>query len=204
LFNRQYHNCRQEELVRVQVECLTKKNIMKIILVLVSSLDGKVTLWNDPFVRKWSSKADQEYFNKIWNDSPLIVMGSNTYNADPPKSLKNNLLIIMTSAPEDYKKHEVPGRIEFTDMQPSLLAGTFGDKGYEQMVVVGGPHIATSFLKAHLINELWLTFEPRIFGSGESFVINENLDIFLQLISYEKVNEQGTMIMKYRVVNNQD
>jgi dihydrofolate reductase len=179
-------------------------NIMKIILVLVSSLDGKVTRWNDPFVRKWSSKADQEYFSRIWNDSPLIVMGSNTYNADPPKSLKNNLIVIMTSTPEDYKKHEVEGRIEFTNMQPALLASSFGKKGYKQMVVVGGPHIATSFLRENLINELWLTFEPRIFGSGESFVINENLDIFLQLISYEKVNDQGTMIMKYRVVNNKD
>ncbi len=35
------------------------------------------------------------------------------------------------------------------------------------MLVVGGPHVATSFLKAQLIDELWLTIEPKIFGMGE-------------------------------------
>jgi riboflavin biosynthesis pyrimidine reductase len=35
-----------------------------------------------------------------------------------------------------------------------------------QMMIVGGPHAATSFLKDQLIDELWLTFEPKVFGTG--------------------------------------
>jgi dihydrofolate reductase len=60
--------------------------------------------------------------------------------------------------------------------------------------------VATSFFKDHLIDELWLTIEPRIFGTGGNFVTEEKLDIDLHLISCEKVNEQGTLITKYAVL----
>ena len=56
---------------------------MKTILIFVSTLDGKVTKWGDPQVRLWSSHQDQDYYTKVWNDSKLIVMGSNTFNAEP-------------------------------------------------------------------------------------------------------------------------
>jgi dihydrofolate reductase len=65
---------------------------------------------------------------------------------------------------------------------------------------VGGAHIATSFLKEKLIDEVWLTIEPKIFGAGSNFVINESLDIDLKLLSFEKINEQGTLITKYSVI----
>jgi dihydrofolate reductase len=68
------------------------------------------------------------------------------------------------------------------------------------MLVVGGAHIATSFLKEQLIDELWLTIEPKIFGVGGNFVIEEKLDIKLQLISCERVNLQGTLITIYSVI----
>ena len=46
----------------------------------MSMLDGKVTKWNDPHVKSWSSQNDQDYFKKIWNDNSLIIMGRNTLN----------------------------------------------------------------------------------------------------------------------------
>ncbi len=175
---------------------------MKVILVFVSSLDGKITRWGDPFVRKWSSRSDQDYFSEIWRNSKLIVTGINTFNADPLKPSANHLLLTMTHHPRDYKKYEVPGRLEFTDESPARLVSRLAKDGHEQMVVVGGPHIATSFFKDQLVDELWLTIEPRIFGSGGCIVTDEKLDISLQLISCEKVNEEGTLITKYAVLLN--
>ncbi len=83
---------------------------------------------------------------------------------------------------------------------PEKLFKRFASEGHQQMVVVGGAQIATSFLKEQLIDELWLTIEPKIFGTGGSFVTEENLDINLQLLSSERVNEQGTIINKYSVI----
>ena len=106
----------------------------------------------------------------------------------------------MTGQPDKYKSLETSGQLEFTDESPVELTARFKKKGYEQMLVVGGPHVATSFLREQLIDELWLTFEPKIFGSGGNFVTDGKLDIDLRLITYAKVNEQGTIIAKYAVL----
>ena len=68
------------------------------------------------------------------------------------------------------------------------------------MLVLGGPQIATSFLKEQLIDELWLTIEPKIFRQGDNFATGVRLDINLHLMHFEKVNEEGTLITKYAVL----
>ena len=169
---------------------------MKTLLIFVSTLDGKVTKWGEDHVKAWSSPEDQDYYKKTWNESQLIVMGSNTFNAGSFPSL-NHQLIVMTGHPDRYKNS---GQIEFTSESPAKLIDRFKSKGYDQMLVVGGPHVATSFLKEQLIDELWLTLEPKIFGTGANFATDVKLDINLRLLHFEKVNEQGTLITKYAVL----
>jgi dihydrofolate reductase len=173
---------------------------MKTILVFVSTLDGKITKWGDPHVKSWSSQNDQDYFKKIWNDTRLIIMGSNTFHFEPIKANPEHLLIIMTREPEKYKKYEVPGQLEFRSETPGQIAERYKKEGHKCMLVVGGAHIATSFLKEQLVDELWLTIEPKIFGMGGNFVIEEKLDINLELISSKSVNKQGTLLTKYSVI----
>jgi dihydrofolate reductase len=173
---------------------------MKTILIFVSTLDGKITKWGEPNISLWSSHQDQDYYKKVLNESRLIVMGSNTFNADTFKPSADHLLIIMTGHPDKYKSVEITGQIEFTNESPVELIARFISKGHKQILVVGGPHIATSFLKEQLIDELWLTLEPKIFGTGGNFVTDVKLDINLSLLHCEKVNEQGTLITKYAVL----
>ena len=173
---------------------------MKIVLIFVATLDGKVTKSGDLLIRKWASKEDQEYFHTIWKNSGLIVMGSSTYNADRVKPSINQHFIVMTSEPAKYKELEAPGQLEFSDDSPAQLSARLDEQGYKNMLLVGGAHIATAFLKEQLVDELWLTIEPRIFGTGSNFVIEEELDIELSLISCEKVNARGTLITKYVVL----
>ena len=175
---------------------------MKTILVFVSTADGKITRWGNPDVRLWSSQSDKIYFNKLWNETRLIVMGSNTYNVKPVKPSSKHLFVVMTRHPSDYKVAEIAGQLEFTDESPEKLYDRFEKEGRELMLVVGGAQVATSFLKQQLIDEVWLTCEPKIFGSGGNFVAEEKLDINLKLISSERVNEQGTLINRYEVIKN--
>jgi dihydrofolate reductase len=170
----------------------------------VSTLDGKITKWGDPHVKSWSSQQDQDYFKKTWDDNRLIIMGSNTFNFEPVKADPNHLLVIMTRKPLKYKSYEILGQLEFSNESPVDLAKRFAKEGHEHMLVVGGPHIATSFLKEQLVDEFWLTIEPKIFGAGGNFVIEVKLDINLQLINCESVNKQGTLFTKYSVIKNQN
>jgi len=173
---------------------------MKIVLVFVATLDGKVTKWGDPHVKAWSSQKDQAYFNKIWSETRLIVMGSSTFNAEPFEPSPKHLFVVMTRDPSKYKMAELPGQLEFSNQSPGQLVKRLKTEGHELMLLVGGAHVATSFLKEQLVDEIWLTIEPKIFGTGGNFVTDEKLDILLQLITCQKVNEQGTLITKYRVI----
>ncbi|HTB23906.1 MAG TPA: dihydrofolate reductase family protein [Puia sp.] len=174
---------------------------MKTILIFVATLDGKVTKWGEPNVRVWSSHQDQDYYKKVWDESQFIVMGSNTFNADKFSPSASHRIIVMTRHPEKYKNLEIPGQIEFTNGTPVELNSRFINEGHQQMLVVGGPHVATSFLQEQLIDELWLTIEPKIFGAGDNFAMGAKLDIQLRQIQCEKVNDQGTLITKYAVLH---
>lgn len=173
---------------------------VKTILVFVTTADGKITKWGNPLVKSWSSKEDKEYFSVLMNESALVIMGSNTYNADiiPPRN--GRLLVVMTHKPELYRDQEISGQRIFLRNSPGELVDFYREKGYNKMVILGGPKVATSFLKDNLIDEIWLTIEPRVFGSGGNFAMDAKLDIPLQLISSVKINNKGTLLNKYQVV----
>jgi len=172
---------------------------MKTILIFVSTLDGKITKWGDPMIRSWSSKADQDQFDAIWNETRVIIMGSGTYNPDPLKPDPKHLFIVITRQPSKYESSDVPGLLEFTNETPVQILNRF-ENNENVVLVVGGSQIAASFLRVQLIDELWLTFEPKIFGAGDNFVTDEKLDIDLRLMSFEQINEQGTVLTKYKVL----
>jgi dihydrofolate reductase len=173
---------------------------MRIILVFVSTLDGKITRWGDPKVSSWTSEEDKRYFRKTWNEAPVIIMGSNTFHAEKLGSIRDHLIVVMTRQPSAYKDKEVSGRLEFSNETPEQLATRFKRTNCPTVLVVGGAHVATSFLKAGLIDEIWLTIEPRIFGKGGNFVIEQEIDLELRLISCEQVNPEGTLITRYNVL----
>jgi dihydrofolate reductase len=175
--------------------------MMRTILIFVSSVDGKITRWGDPMIRSWSSQADQAYFDAIWNNYRVIIMGSGTYSPAPLKPDSKHLYIVLTSRPERYNKAEEPGHLEFSSETPSILLERIRKSNEETVLIVGGAHIATSFLREKLIDEIWLTIEPRIFGSGGCFVTETELDINLNLISITKANDRGTLLTKYKVLN---
>jgi dihydrofolate reductase len=173
---------------------------MKTILIFVTTLDGKITRWGNPIIRSWSSATDQAYFDAIWSNHRVIIMGRGTYSPGPVKPDSKHLYVVLTRQPQEYKNYEVPGRLEFTSDTPSMLLERIKKTGEEAVLIVGGAQIATSFLKAQLIDELWLTIEPRIFGTGGGFVTEEELDIKLNLISITKANDHGTLFTKYKVL----
>lgn len=172
---------------------------MKVRLVFVQTLNGKITKGDDPEVRHWSSEGDQKYYSDIWRKSKLIVMGSSTFNDNIITPDVGRLVVVMTRNPDLYKNKEIPGKIEFSDKTPSGLISYFSGLGYDLMTVVGGPHVATSFFKENLIDELWLTIEPKLFGKGHNLIVDELLETDLHLLQFEKINEQGTLITRYAV-----
>lgn len=173
---------------------------MKIVLIMVSSIDGKITKWVDVDAYTWTSDEDQAHFEATRAKATLMVMGRATFDLIRPQLKKEKLRVVMTSNPAKYKSEEVPGQLEFTNEEPRDLVKRLEKKGYKKMLLVGGAGVNTSFFKAGLVDELWLTIEPKIFGKGKMLVSEGELDINLQLLSIEKLSERGTLLLKYEVV----
>ena len=179
---------------------------MKIILIDVSSLDGKLTKWRGNDIYEWSSREDFVHFQKVKSENNLLVMGSGTF--DKVKDIENaglkpeegRLRIIMTRKPSQYQQYVVPDQMEFTDEAPVELVTRLENRGYKQMLLVSGGHVATSFFKEQLIDELWLTLEPKIFGSGVPLIQEGAFDINLKLLDMQKLNSNGTLLLKYQVL----
>lgn len=179
---------------------------MKIILINVSSLDGRITKWKKQNIYEWSSPEDFAFFLKTKSENNLLVMGSNTFDhvrkIDKAglKPEKERLRIVMTKNPAKYKKFEVVEQIEFSNNTPKDLVKRLEKQGHKVMLLVSGEKVANSFFSDQLINEVWLTLEPRIFGSGKSLAFGKDLDIKLKLISFQQLNYQGTLLLKYKVL----
>lgn len=174
---------------------------MKVILAIVTSLDGKSTKGYKP-PKLWASKEDQSYFKSLISENNLIVMGKNTFNVSKNdiKPSRNKLRVVMVRNVEEFNNLTIPHQLEFTNEPPRQLVTRLSDLGYQQMLLLSGPKLNASFLKDKLVNELWLTLEPQIFGTGIGLVDQEQLNIKLKLISFKKINPQGTLLLKYQVI----
>ncbi len=169
---------------------------------MLSSIDGRTTFANDKNIYTWSSAEDQKHFFSLIKKNNLIVMGRKTYEASRPviKLEKGKLRIVLTRNPKKYLNQTVTGQLEFSDEIPEELIQRLASLGYKKMLLVGGGIINGLFLKHNLVNELYLTIEPRIFGVGKNIAEGQLLNTKMQLISSKKINKIGTLLLKYKII----
>ena len=175
---------------------------MKVILVMVSTVNGKITRGLDPLVTHWTSEEDQHAFSDLKKQHNLIVMGRHTYEAGSKRIQlsKNILRIVLTKKPERFIKKTVPGQLEFSDEKPKQLLDRLQSAGFKTMLLVGGAEVNSSFFQAQLVNELHVTIEPKLFGSGKNLLGDVPLEINLELTKIQKLNERGTLLLMYSVI----
>lgn len=177
-----------------------KRSKMKIILLYVSSVDGKLTKWGQSHVHEWTSKEDAEQFVNAKEQNNLIVMGRSTFEVVKPQPQEGTLRVVLTRNPEGYEEATVPNQLEFSHESPTQLVTRLEKKGFSQMLLVSGRTLTTQFFKESLIDELWLTVEPKMFGNGDSMLLDEKVEINLELIETKLLNKQGTILVKYKVL----
>jgi len=174
---------------------------MKIIIAAVMSVNGKITSGDKTRVHDWSSPEDRKYFSALIKKSELVIMGRKTFLAARADMKLSTAIhrVVLTKKPAMYKKFEVPKQLEFTDESPRTLMKRL-EKYHRTAMLVGGTETNSTFLREKLIDELWLTVEPKIFGYGKGLFSEKNLNVGLQLRSMKQLNKNGTLLLKYTVM----
>jgi len=164
---------------------------MKIILVMAVTVDGKIAQ-NQAHFPDWTSQEDKEFFKEFSKKHKVVLMGENTF-----KTLKKPLLgrlnvVFSEKNLQDYENVlYVSGKVE--EVVKDLEA-----KGYKSAVLGGGAYLNSQFLKAGLIDEIFLTIEPLVFGKGISLFI-ESFLLQLELIEFKKLNN-NSVLLGYKVI----
>src|SRR3989338_4891209 len=174
---------------------------MKITLAMVLSVDGKSTKWDLPD-QSWASEEDKTHLIKLISENDLILMGGKTYETAKKhiKPKAGKLRIVITHNPERFSGDQMENQLEFTNRPIPELIQTLESMGFKQMLLLSGEGLNKQFFEAGLINEIILTVEPVIFGRGRGIVAEANLDLKLKLLSFEKLNNKGTMLLHYQVL----
>lgn len=189
-----------------------------------TTLDGKAYI-NKKGYWPIASKTDYDAFTKLRSFADVIIDGKNTairfakYTIDTIHSTEFKELrekngktktpeyLILTKHPNDSlaKVLENPYQYKATIFQKetSNLVKYLMEKNAQYVFVDGGPHVIASLLKEKLLDEIFVTIAPRIFGNQDNLAITmveglllEPNEIKLQLISSETVENE--IFLRYK------
>lgn len=175
---------------------------MRIVLIVAQSLDGRITRHDAPGA-SWASAADQTWFRQSLREFDAHVMARKTYETiraqlqPPPTSGPRR--IVMTHHPENFANDTSPGTLEFTDDTAHQIRHQLIEAGCQACALLGGASAHDVFLAADLVDEIWVTIEPRLFGTGTP-IVRETQDRTLKLIHCARLEASDSILARYEVV----
>ncbi|MBI2644057.1 MAG: dihydrofolate reductase [Candidatus Wildermuthbacteria bacterium] len=169
---------------------------MKTFIIAALTADGFIARHTRHFSLEWTSPEEAAFF-RTKTRGAVVVMGSTSYSLlyeKMKRGMPNRLNVVYTSNPEQFAGHN----IETTQKPPAELITDLRSRGYENIAIIGGSTIYTMFLKAGVVDRLYLSIEPILFGKGIT-LFNEDIDQKLLLENVEHLNE-NTLSLTYSVI----
>lgn len=167
---------------------------MHTFLIAAISLDGFIAEETDQISTSWTSKEDKKFFSERTKKAGVMVMGSSTYKTIG-RPLPGRVNVVYSKSSRFEFKDEREGFV--TDLEPAELLKKLEQDGHQEVAICGGAMIYSMFMKAGLIDTLYLTIEPVLFGKGVK-LFTEDISARLQLVSSSKMGENA-MLLEYRV-----
>jgi dihydrofolate reductase len=162
---------------------------MKAFIIAAVTADGFIAKDDKHASFGWNSKEDKKRFIELTKRAGVVVMGSKTY-ATLPGMLKERTNIV-------YSKSKTFEGAETTQKNPIELLQELEARGFKEVAICGGSQIYSMFLKAGVVDRIFLTVEPLIFGKGIS-LFNENFNQQLTFVSAVQ-GESGSLLIEYKV-----
>jgi dihydrofolate reductase len=154
---------------------------MTTFIIAVLSADGFIARSETDTSTSWTSKEDFQWYTKRTKQARVLVMGRKTFDTFR-KIMPGRQIIIYTQgevivpgtdqvAPTLDKNSQIDldqkkGGVWTTQLPPAELLEVLDQNGADEVAISGGGSIYTQFLTSGLVDTLYLTIEPIIFGDG--------------------------------------
>ncbi|MEK7166796.1 MAG: dihydrofolate reductase [Patescibacteria group bacterium] len=162
------------------------------IAFVVTSIDGRISL-SSKCSPNWTSKEDWDFFQKSLSHIDAVVVGRYTYQSVATRLRKRNTFVL-SSRPKTFVRR---GTVVFVNPAnvslPKLLAG------YKSVAVLGGGAVYRFMLEQNLLDEIFITIEPIIFGRGKEMFIGGTQTTRVSLLSVKQLNKNGTLLLHYQI-----
>ncbi len=172
---------------------------MELVGIAVMSLDGCLTR-HDRAGTGFASKADHAFFRAALQTFDSTLVGRRTYEASRQGMLRAReaprLQVVLTSTPARFEGDARPERLEFRAMGVGGAVAELTSRGRARCALLGGTRLYTEALERSLLDELWVTVEPIVFGSGVR-MFEGRIDGRFAFSSSETL-AGSTLLLKYR------
>lgn len=168
-------------------------------LIAAQSLDGYIARPGQPGTA-FCSDADATFLRAALKNFDALIMGRKTYDTLRDQIQKSDttryLRKILTRTPHAYAADTRPDLVEFTNQSPQKILAELATRGRGRVALLGGGEIYTAFLTSGLVDELWLTLEPYLFGGGTPLYTKEQ-EMHFKLKESQPLSP-NTLLLKYK------
>ena len=157
------------------------------------TIDGRIARDNR-HLTNWTSSEDKDFLHKMLDAGDVIIVGRNTYLIAYKQLSQRNCIVFTKTA---LKKQPSPNCL-YINPETTDFLGVIQERGYKIINVLGGAAVYGWFLQKNLLDDIYLTIEPLIFGSGlPLFNIKLNMTVHYKLHSVKKLNSSGSVLLHY-------
>nr|AIA11637.1 RibD C-terminal domain protein [uncultured bacterium] len=168
-----------------------ERGSMRVFIIAAITADGFIGR-NSGHSADWTGGEDKKVFVRLTKEAGTIVMGSRTF-ATIGRALPGRRNIVYTTRPKEITAEGV----ETTKEAPADLLARLEKEGVKAVAICGGGAIYNLFMSEGLVDELYLTVVPLLFGQGVT-LFNGELDSKLDLTETTPLAD-GSLLLHYRV-----
>ena len=133
------------------------------------------------------------FFQNALSHVDAVVVGRNTYIAAADRLRKRNTFVL-SSRPKTLVRR---GMVKFVNPAavslPKLL------EKYKSVAILGGGTVYRFMLEKGLLDEIFITIEPLIFGRGKAMFVGGTKTMHMRLLSARQLNRTGTLLLHYQI-----
>lgn len=162
---------------------------MRVSIIAALTADGLIARDNYHLATTWTSREDKRHFVRLSKAARHLVMGANQFSTIN-RGLRDRHIYVYT-----HKHIDMEG-VETVTEEPAKLVERLRNEGVTQLMVCGGAAIYDMFMQAGLVDDLYITIEPTMFGTGLA-LLKSYIDVSLEL---DAVEQEGNSAFLHYIV----
>ena len=138
------------------------------------------------------SKNSWESYQRAVNFADCIIIGRRTYELMPESEFNQRKKYIVITHQKDLPRKTE--KVVLSNNSPSVLIENLAKEKVKNVLISGGSQINSLFMKAGLIDEIYLDIEPIILGKGIKLFTEAEFEKKLQLIGIKKLSKDEVQL----------